>query len=89
MPGICKFQHEWLTKPHFKEWLGQASKNTEAKCNVCMSIIDISSMGIGALKSHMKGKRHEKALESRKSALPLEQLVQPNTNTVNVNSDQR
>ena len=63
------------------------SKNTEAKCKVCMSIIDIS--GIGALKSHMKGKRHKKALESQKSLLPIEQLVQPNINTVNVNSDQR
>ena len=41
MPGKCKFRHEWFTEPHFKEWLGQASKNTEAKCNVCMSIIDI------------------------------------------------
>ena len=52
-------------------------------------LVDISSMGIGALKSHMKGKRHDKALESRKSVLPLEQLIQPNINTVNVNSDQR
>lgn len=83
MPGKCKFKRVWLTNSDFKEWLGQASKQSEAKCNVCMSIIDVSSMGIGALKCHMNGKKHKKAMESRQSLSSLGQLFQPDTTKVN------
>ena len=39
-----------------------------------MSIIDVSSMEIGALNSHMNGKKHKKAMESEQSVLLLGQL---------------
>ncbi|XP_065641075.1 uncharacterized protein LOC124818972 [Hydra vulgaris] len=55
------FKEEWLNKgiyPHFDSWLMKGKNNTQARCKLCNKIIELSNMGIQAIKSHEKGKNH-------------------------------
>ena len=62
------FQKEWLDDPEFKDWIQPVdSCNTEAKCKLCSKVFTLSNMGVGALKSHMKYKKHKDAVSNRLS----------------------
>ena len=43
---------KWLTNSNFSSWIEKTDNKTEAKCKLCQTIIHLSNMGIGALKSH-------------------------------------
>jgi hypothetical protein len=54
----CLFNKDWLKDPQLKTWLMEAKSQTEAACKLCHISIDISNMGIAALRSHSNGKKH-------------------------------
>ena len=56
-----KLNEEWLIKdrhPEFASWLVKGKENTQAKCKLCHKVTKLSNMGIEALKSHQKGRKH-------------------------------
>ena len=60
--GKCVFNRKWLSDAKFswvKEFKGDKH---EAMCCVSHKVIDIERMGESALKSHMKGEKHEEHL---------------------------
>ena len=55
------FNEEWLIKdsyPEFASWLVKGKENTQAKGKLCHKVVELSNMGIQALKSYQKGKKH-------------------------------
>jgi hypothetical protein len=52
-----------LSDKEFKVWVARSPRQSEAKCKLCLKIFDISAMGVGALKSHMKSKKHTEAVK--------------------------
>ena len=53
------FQDSWLEIDEFKEWISRPSLNTQAKCKRCQKTIELSNMGVQALRSHAAGKKHK------------------------------
>ena len=64
MPGNCHLREKWLGEDQFRNRLKRGQSNTTAYCNVCKKSFDISSMGRTALRSHLKGKKHQELAES-------------------------
>ena len=59
--GKSTFQSSWLTHPDYASWVVRdPSSKHHAKCKLCTNSkpIDVSSMGVTALKSHAGGKTH-------------------------------
>jgi len=56
--GKAKFQETWLRLPQFKDWLKKTPNVDNAHCLLCKKDFDVSNMGIAALHSHSKGKKH-------------------------------
>jgi hypothetical protein len=52
----CLFNKDWLKDPQLNTWLMEAKCQTETACKLCHISIDISNMGIAALRSHSNGK---------------------------------
>ena len=83
MPGggpkrVATFREEWLLKDDFKNWLKQHdSSNTHAVCGICRSDIFIGSIGIGAIESHRKGKKHIERLVRRSNPSVLGYFPNP------------
>lgn len=64
--GKCKFQDKWIEEEQFKSWLQPIkNSNDEGFCNLCKKSIKLATMGINALKSHMKSDSHKSALKGR------------------------
>jgi len=58
--GKCVFNRKWLSDAKFS-WVKQFKGDKhKAMCRVCNKVIDIERMGESALKSHMKGEKHER-----------------------------
>ena len=54
---FCK---DWLQHPDYKDWLGAVPDNRKvARCTTCSKTFELSNMGVGAIKSHMDGKKHK------------------------------
>lgn len=63
MPGgSCLLNKEWLDGV-YKDWVMEDKDNRKAKCAACNSCFDIGNMGIKAVESHGKGKKHQKNLK--------------------------
>lgn len=58
--GICTYQVKWEQNPKYKDWI-KAFKGDKRKalCTACDRIIDLSTMGESALRSHMNGDKHQ------------------------------
>lgn len=70
--GKCKFAESWLDMLDLKEWLQPAEGNTkEAYCRMCKKRINIVSMGIKALRSHMRCASHKAAASRRERLLSV------------------
>lgn len=64
--GKCKFQKTWLEDEQFRTWLQPVEgQNGEGFCNVCTRVFKLGTMGINAVKSHMKSEGHKSALKGR------------------------
>ena len=60
MPHGCVFNPSWMDKGDFKGWVLPVEKNKYAAfCKPCATEINIESMGVQALKSHMRGTEHK------------------------------
>ena len=58
--GNCIYNWQWELNSQYKGWLTAfKADRKKALCKCCDRIIDISSMGESALKSHMKSERHK------------------------------
>ena len=76
--GKCKFAESWLDMPDFKEWLQPVEgNNKEACCKMCKKRINIVSMGIKALRSHMSCASHKAAASRRERQLPIAAFCAP------------
>ena len=56
--SVSSFQDEWLSDPAFRSWISQNQKYSKNS--------DISIMGVSALWSHAKGKKHQARASSSK-----------------------
>jgi len=62
--SLCSFSKDWLDKelnPQFSSWLKPVSTNKhQARCSLCLKIFELSTMGRGAVMSHLKSATHIK-----------------------------
>lgn len=56
--GINTFKEGWLFNSRFKDWIIKESA-TSAKCRWCRKVVDLRNMGITALTSQLKCKKHK------------------------------
>lgn len=60
--AICSFNREWTDKtlnPLFSSWIKEVSTNRhQAHCSLCLKNFELSSMGRGAVTSHLKSSSH-------------------------------
>ena len=64
--SALSFQDEWLSDPTFRSWISKTKNAHEARCFLCKTNFDISIMGVSALRSHAKGKKHQARASSSK-----------------------
>ena len=58
--GNCIYNRQWKLNSQYKGWLTAfKGDRKKALCKCYDRIIDVSNMGEGALKSHMKSERHK------------------------------
>ena len=58
----CSFREEWLDPemhPDISLWIQKCRNIKSASCRICPKIFDISNMGISAVRSHAKSKKHK------------------------------
>ena len=63
----CHFREIWLQEPEFDALLQQTKDDSNGYCKLCRKLFNISNMGIGAVKSHMKSKQHNQIMKLRQS----------------------
>ena len=54
---------------NFKEWLGKASSNNEARCTICHKTFKLSNIGQQTLVGHANSQKHKDILDFRQSFL--------------------
>ena len=68
----CTYNVEWTTDDDYGTWIARdPTSNTRAKCKVCEKTFDISTMGTSAVKSHMKGVKHQSRMKSDSGSLKI------------------
>ena len=61
------FQKTWLENPKYKLWLAVVpSDEKTARCILCKKDINVLVMGVSALESHAKAKKHKSLIKERK-----------------------
>ena len=81
----CQFQDNWLSHKDFKTWIERDHVNVNsAKCKLCKSTIDVSTMGTSALRSHAKGVKHQAKVRNSDSctSMTLDGFFQASGNSV-------
>ena len=63
--SISNFQDIWLSK---YKWVKRASSSTKAKCCFCKTEFQLGLMGVSALDSHAKSKKHQDICKLREKA---------------------
>ena len=56
-----------IAESEFAAWLQQTKDDSNGHCKLCRKLFDISNMGIGAVKSHMKSKQHYHIMKYKQS----------------------
>ena len=79
--GNCKFNDDWLTDPNWS-WVRKVDGNPFfVKCSLCSKSnaknISLSNMGFEALKSHAKGKKHQKNVNSQQASVSISAYLPP------------
>ena len=60
MSKKCVFNLKWELDVSYRDWVKSLmSDKRKAFCCVCDRVIDITTMGKSALKSHMKAEKHK------------------------------
>ena len=68
--GKCVFHNEWAEVEEFSDWLLRVENDRHsARCSVCYKAFDVSNMGEGAVRSHMKGQKHCRLIEKKRTAV--------------------
>ena len=70
-PRKCSFKIEWLSDPEFKSWIKKCEDSHSAFCTMCKKTIDLTNMGVSALKSHKKGAKHIKLAQAMDTTKPV------------------
>ena len=74
------FANDGLEDPNFKEWLGKASSNNEARCKICHKTFKLSNMGRQALVGHANSKKHKDMFfDCRQSSFKSRETTVQNT----------
>src|ERR1043165_9603990 len=85
--NVSTFNDQWLDRNRHASWVWLQRKNDNnrrAICTLCKTDFDIGNMGIGAIVSHEKGKKHIQALRSTERCVGEVQQLQrwlPTTST--------
>ncbi|KAG1681783.1 Homogentisate 1,2-dioxygenase [Nymphon striatum] len=62
----CVFNERWLNNPDYSGWLVKCDSSISyVKCKVCMKWFDVSNMGETAMRSHMKGTKHQELMKQK------------------------
>lgn len=75
--NLTKFSESWLKRCLHPTWTWLSrvkSDSTRALCNICNKDFDVSNMGMSAIASHEKGKKHMSRCTSASSRDVLETL---------------
>ena len=59
------FNNEWLKDKKYSSWLQPGSTQSTFYCTMCKKETNLSNMGISALNSHIKSKKHVKVTASK------------------------
>ena len=71
----CKFQADWLHESSpFKNWLAKGKTDYDAWSKLCKKNVNISTMGVGSLRSHAKSVKHMQLVKERDNWLGLLQM---------------
>ena len=62
--NVTYFQDEWLDDDRFPKWVMKTHLKTHARCSIYQRDFDLSTMGVSALLSHARGKKHKDKLTS-------------------------
>jgi len=63
--GKTRFQDAWLGEEAYLSWLTPDIKDHyKANCKLCKKSFDVSAMGESAVKSHMKGSKHQQKVRA-------------------------
>ena len=82
MPGKCSFNHKWLTMEEYK-WARQVKGDSKkAICILCNKTIALTSMGEGALRSHMTGSKHHVNVKSNGTASTMKPFLRRKTSDI-------
>ena len=78
----CIFNHDWVEKPEWKDWLSDSKGNKHAAfCRACKKTFDIRVMGEAALRSHAKGIKHKKLVKASEPAVRLTEFISASSAT--------
>lgn len=66
MPGKCCFNETWLEVDDWKLWLRPGKDKYNASCLKCHKEFYLGHSGKGAVKTHIKGKRHQEITSAQK-----------------------
>ena len=69
----CHFREILLQDPEFAAWLQQTKDDSNGNCKLCRKLFDISNMGMGAVKIHVKSKQHNQIMKHKQS--PVTQSI--------------
>jgi len=69
------FNKAWLEIPEFQRWFAEAKTVGEAQCTLCKTMFSLSNMGVQALHSHSKSRKHIQRQNATKSTHPLSLLM--------------
>ena len=57
------FNEKWFDEPRVSSWIERCPSNRSEKCRLCCKVIDLSSMGVSSLVSHVSDKSTSKQFQ--------------------------
>ena len=63
----CHSCEIWLQESEFAAWLQQKKDDCNGYYKLCRKLCNISNVGIGAVKNHMKNKQHNQIMKNKQS----------------------
>ena len=69
------YQDEWLCNDKYSKSVVKTNQLAGALCWICRRNIDLSIMGVSALKSHAVVAKHRKLISARKPAVDIRMML--------------
>ena len=74
--GKCIFQDAWLEEEEYGVWIARdPSSKYKFRCRVCKQSYELGKMGLQAIKSHAKKKKHVDLEKSTVNSIPMARFL--------------